>query len=273
MARACECAYPMINDELGSDDYRPPRRIRRRWRRLPRRLQDVRPPHRRLGRLLPRRPQGAERSSTRRSTRRRATAGAEAPWLVKGRSTTSGSSSGEPGNWVGSTPRLAQYNRSYRVTAAFLAYLVAKYDREIVRRSTWCCGTANQENLRQDNGQNRAGSWTRSGGPACAVKGAHDVPIPRRCDPQLLDALRSGSRWSSEIATALGPRRSPSQAGVGVLEQAVEQPGIGQSEDEHPGRFTAGASPTPRTTPAAAGRRAGSRRRSAARTIRPGPAG
>jgi hypothetical protein len=53
-------------------------------------------------------------------------------WLVEGVADYVRFFKFEPGNLGRIDPKSARYDGSYRVTAAFLAYLVEKYDKEIV---------------------------------------------------------------------------------------------------------------------------------------------
>src|SRR5262249_35793740 len=55
-------------------------------------------------------------------------------WLVEGIADYERFFKYEPGKLGPIDARLARYDGSYRVTAAFLAYLTEKYDREIVRK-------------------------------------------------------------------------------------------------------------------------------------------
>jgi hypothetical protein len=55
-------------------------------------------------------------------------------WLVEGIADYVRFFKYEPGKLGKISPKRARYNGSYRVSAAFLAYLTEKYDREIVRR-------------------------------------------------------------------------------------------------------------------------------------------
>jgi hypothetical protein len=55
-------------------------------------------------------------------------------WLVEGIADYVRFFKFEPGNLGRINPRIARYDGSYRVSAAFLAYLVEKYDADIVRK-------------------------------------------------------------------------------------------------------------------------------------------
>ena len=55
-------------------------------------------------------------------------------WLVEGIADYIRFFKYEPGKLGKINPDRARYNGSYRVSAAFLAYLTAKYDRDIVRK-------------------------------------------------------------------------------------------------------------------------------------------
>ena len=128
----------MINDELGRDGYRPPRRIDA----------DDHGPTIAASRGCPApasspRPTtsaGTARTTTGRSCTRRCTSaqgyrrGPRPGWLVEGISDYVRFFKWEPEKLGRIDPATARYDRGYRVTAAFLAYLVERYDREIVRR-------------------------------------------------------------------------------------------------------------------------------------------
>ena len=105
-ARACERAYAMINDELGSDGYRPPRRIALALTTSypgVAKMSGTTSSARSTTSGATARTSG--RSSTRRCTWRRAIAAASGRrgWS-KGCATTCGSSNGSPASWGGSTP-------------------------------------------------------------------------------------------------------------------------------------------------------------------------
>ncbi len=127
----------MINDELGRDGYRPPRRI------------DliVRADYRGVSGMSGTRivasadhfrrhrddDDGAilhETVHVAQGYRR----GPRPSWLVEGISDYVRFFKWEPEKLGRIDPATARYDKGYRVTAAFLAYLVERYDREIVRR-------------------------------------------------------------------------------------------------------------------------------------------
>ncbi len=126
----------MINDELGSDGYRPPRRI---WLALSATYHGVakmsgdhivgsadhfRGHRRDVGAIV------HETVHVAQGYRR----GERPSWLVEGICDYIRFFKWEPGNLGRINPETAHYNKSYRVTAAFLAYLVERYDRDIVRK-------------------------------------------------------------------------------------------------------------------------------------------
>jgi hypothetical protein len=135
-AWACERAYPMINDELGRDGYRPPRRI----------MLTISPDYRGFAGTSGDRIVG--RSDYFRGHREDVGAivhetvhlaqgyrrGPRPSWLVEGIGDYVRFFKWEPGKLGRIDPATARYDRGYRVTAAFLAYLVERYDKEIVRR-------------------------------------------------------------------------------------------------------------------------------------------
>ena len=172
-ARACERACAMINDELGSDGYRPPRRI---WLALSASYHGVakmsgdhivgsadhfRGHRRDVGAIVHETvhvAQGYQR-------------GERPSWLVEGICDYIRFFHWEPGNLGRIDPETAHYNKSYRVTAAFLAYLVKTYDKDIVPSSTAPCARAGTR--RSFSGSSRArpcGSWTTNGGRPAALR-------------------------------------------------------------------------------------------------------
>ncbi len=135
-ARTCERAYPMINAELDGDGFRPPHRIAlsisRRYRGVAETSRD-----RIVGSAdyFKRHPGdvGAlvhETVHVVQSYQR----GESPSWLVEGVSDYVSFFRFEPGKLGRIDPETARYDRSYRVTAAFLAYLVEKYDKDMVRK-------------------------------------------------------------------------------------------------------------------------------------------
>ena len=77
----------------------------------------------------------------------------------------------EPGNLGRINPETAHYNKSYRVTAAFLAYLVETYDKDIVRKLNRALREGRYEEglFRAAHGQDRAGAGRRMAGHAAAL--------------------------------------------------------------------------------------------------------
>jgi Peptidase of plants and bacteria len=136
-ARACEHAYAMINDELGSDGYRPPRRI----------TLTISAEYRGVSGMSGdrivgsadhfRRRRGDDDGAIVHETVHVAQGYRRGPrpsWLVEGICDYVRFFKWEPGKLGRIDPERAHYDRGYRVTAAFLAYLVERYDRDIVRR-------------------------------------------------------------------------------------------------------------------------------------------
>ncbi len=135
-ARICEHAYPMINEELKSDGFKPPHQVKM---------------------TLKKSYRGVAATSGDRITgsvsyfqRHRDDIGAmvhetvhvvqhyrgrgNPGWLVEGVSDYIRFFKFEPGKLGRINPERARYDGSYRVTAAFLAYLTEKYDKQIVRK-------------------------------------------------------------------------------------------------------------------------------------------
>lgn len=136
VARTCERAYPMINDELASDGFQPPRVIRLTMSKSYHGVAatardrivgsvDYFKNHRKdVGAMV------HETVHVVQSYRR----GRRPGWLVEGVSDYIRFFKYEPGKLGRINPRTAHHDGSYRVSAAFLAYLTAKYDPEIVRK-------------------------------------------------------------------------------------------------------------------------------------------
>ncbi len=134
--RACERAYPMINDELGSDGYRPPRLItltlttsyagvaKMSGTYIVGSVDHFRGHRKDVGAIV------HETTHVAQGCRR----GERPSWLVEGVCDYVRFFKWEPGKLGRINPRTAHYDRSYRVTAAFLAYLVETYDKDIVRK-------------------------------------------------------------------------------------------------------------------------------------------
>jgi hypothetical protein len=55
------------------------------------------------------------------------------PWLIEGTCDSVWFFKWEPGNLGRIDPATPRYDKGYRVTAAFLAYLVERYDKDLVR--------------------------------------------------------------------------------------------------------------------------------------------
>jgi hypothetical protein len=136
VARVCERAYPMINEELKSDGYTPPRVVRMALKSsyngvamagrggitgsvkyFKSRPEDV-------GAMVHEAVHVVQQYRTR----------GNPGWLVEGVADYVRFFRFEPGKIGRISPARARYNASYRVTGAFLAYLVEKYDRDIVRK-------------------------------------------------------------------------------------------------------------------------------------------
>jgi Peptidase of plants and bacteria len=135
-ARACERAYPMINAELASDGFQPPHVIRltlsKDYRgvagtsrdRIVGSVEYFRKHPDDVGAMV------HETVHVVQAYRRRN----NPSWLVEGVADYVRFFKYEPGKLGRINSRTAHYNNSYRVSAAFLAYLVEKYDKEIVRK-------------------------------------------------------------------------------------------------------------------------------------------
>ncbi len=135
-ARACEHAYAMINDELGSDGYRPPRRI----------TLTISADYRGVSKMSGTRIVGSADHFRRRRDDDGAIVhetvhvaqgyrrGRRPSWLVEGICDYVRFFKWEPGKLGRINPATARYDKGYRLTAAFLAYLVERYDRNIVRQ-------------------------------------------------------------------------------------------------------------------------------------------
>jgi hypothetical protein len=133
-ARICERAWPMLNEELRSDGFRPPQRVsmtlKSRYRgvaatsgdRIVGSVQFFKDHPDDVGAMV------HEAAHVVQNYRN----GSNPGWLVEGVADYVRFFKFEPGNLGPIDPDQAHYNGSYRVTAAFLAYLVEKYDKEIV---------------------------------------------------------------------------------------------------------------------------------------------
>lgn len=136
VAGICQRAYPMINDELQSEGFRPPHLITMTLK------SDYRGVAATSGdrivgsvRFFKEHPDdvGAmvhETTHVAQHYRGRRNPG----WLVEGVCDYVRFFKFEPGHLGPIDPERAHYNGSYRVTAAFLAYLVEKYDDQLVRK-------------------------------------------------------------------------------------------------------------------------------------------
>jgi hypothetical protein len=134
VARECEKSYPMINDELRSDGYKPPTTVtmalKNSYRgvaaagggRIVGSVKYFKDHPGDIGAMV------HETSHIVQRYRSRNNPG----WLVEGVSDYVRFFKYEPGKLGRIDPNRAHYNGSYRTTAAFLAYLTGKYDKEIV---------------------------------------------------------------------------------------------------------------------------------------------
>ena len=133
-ARICERAYPMINEELKSDGFRPPRLVRMSLKNDYRGVAAA-SGDRIVGsvRFFKEHPDdfGAMVHETVHVVQHYR-GGKNPGWLVEGVADYVRFFKYEPGKIGRIDPNRARYDGSYRVTAAFLAYLVGKYDKEIV---------------------------------------------------------------------------------------------------------------------------------------------
>jgi hypothetical protein len=134
VARICERAWPMLNEELRSDGYKPPRQV----------TMSLKSDYRGVAATSGTHITGSvkffkdhpddvgamvhEAAHVVQSYRSRGNPG----WLVEGIADYVRFFKFEPGNLGQIDPNRAHYNGSYRVTAAFLAYLAEKYDKDIV---------------------------------------------------------------------------------------------------------------------------------------------
>jgi hypothetical protein len=135
-AGICQRAYPMINEELRSEAFRPPHLIKMTLK------DDYRGVAAASGarivgsvRFFKEHPDdvGAMVHETTHVAQHYRGRG-NPNWLVEGVCDYVRFFKFEPGKLGPIDPQRAHYNGSYRVTAAFLAYLVDKYDGEIVRK-------------------------------------------------------------------------------------------------------------------------------------------
>ena len=136
MARVCERQYPMINDELKSDGFKPATQITMTLRkdykgvayangnRIVGSVQFFKDHPDDVGAMVHETTHVVQRYRTR----------SNPGWLVEGVADWVRFFKYEPGNLGRINPDRARYNASYRVTAAFLDYVSNKYDRELVRK-------------------------------------------------------------------------------------------------------------------------------------------
>jgi hypothetical protein len=135
-AKVCERAYPMIGEELHSDGYRPPPLVTMTLKSNYNGVAATGGSHITGSvRYFKSHPDdiGAmvhETAHVVQHYRARNNPG----WLVEGVADYVRFFKYEPGKIGRINPDRAHYNGSYRVTAAFLAYLTEKYDRDIVRK-------------------------------------------------------------------------------------------------------------------------------------------
>ena len=134
VARECEKSYPMINEELKSDGYKPPTTVtmalKNSYRgvaaasggRIVGSVKYFKDHPDDIGAMV------HETSHIVQRYRSRNNPG----WLVEGVSDYVRFFKYEPGKLGRIDPKRAHYNGSYRTTAAFLAYLTNKYDKQIV---------------------------------------------------------------------------------------------------------------------------------------------
>ncbi|HTU22945.1 MAG TPA: basic secretory protein-like protein [Gemmataceae bacterium] len=134
-ARICEQQYTMINEELKADGYQPPRRVRMRLKKIDGVAYASGSRITGSVKYFKRHPDdfGAmvhETVHVVQNYRARGNPG----WLVEGIADYIRFFKYEPGKLGRIDARRARYDGSYRMTAAFLAYLTEKYDKQIVRK-------------------------------------------------------------------------------------------------------------------------------------------
>lgn len=136
-ARVCERNYAMINEELKSDGYQPPRHVRMSLKKSYRGVA-MASGDRITGsvRYFERHPDdiGAMVHETVHVVQRYRGPGSERNpgWLVEGVADYVRFFKYEPGHLGPINAEKAHYNSGYRVSADFLAYLIEKYDRQLV---------------------------------------------------------------------------------------------------------------------------------------------
>jgi hypothetical protein len=133
-ARICTRAYPMINEELKSDGFKPPRIV----------TMIIKSSYRGVAETSNNRITGSSRffkshpddvgAMVHETTHvvQHYRGEGNPGWLVEGVSDYVRFFKFEPGKLGAIDANRAHYNRGYRVTAAFLAYLIATYDKAIV---------------------------------------------------------------------------------------------------------------------------------------------
>ncbi len=133
-ARICERAYPMINEELKSDGFKPASLIKMSLKKSYRGVAAA-GGGRITGSVNYFKDHPADVGAMVHETVhivQRYRGRGNPSWLVEGVADYVRFFKFEPGKLGKINPERAHYNRSYRVTAAFLAYLVEKYDPKIV---------------------------------------------------------------------------------------------------------------------------------------------
>lgn len=134
VARICERAYPMINEELKGEGFRPPHQVTMTLKKSYRGVAEAgggritgsvkyftdHPDD--VGAMV------HETAHIVQNYRRRGNPG----WLVEGVADYVRFFKFEPGNLGRIDAQQAHYNSSYRVSAAFLAYVTVKYDKDVV---------------------------------------------------------------------------------------------------------------------------------------------
>jgi hypothetical protein len=135
-ARICERQYAMINDELKSDGFKPPRVVRMTLKsnyngvaatgggRITGSVKYFKDHPNDFGAMVHETVHVVQHYRT----------GNNPGWLVEGIADYVRFFKYEPGKLRPLRPNQARYNGSYRVTAAFLDFLTEKYDKEIVRK-------------------------------------------------------------------------------------------------------------------------------------------
>jgi hypothetical protein len=157
-AATCRRAYPMINEELKADGYKPPRLITMTLKGDYRGVAATGDNHI-VGsvKFFKEHPDdvGAmvhETTHVVQNYRGRRNPG----WLVEGVADYVRFFKFEPGNLGPIDAQRAHYDGSYRVSAAFLAFLVDKYDKEIVRKLNYLlrAGEYREETFKELTGKN-----------------------------------------------------------------------------------------------------------------------